>query len=55
MSEGIESNLVDLGLASLAELAEIDNHVFGPALEVLLQRVDDPSSSISGYNPQRLD
>jgi hypothetical protein len=54
-NEGVEAELVDLGSVSLDDLAGFDGRAFGPALEILLQRVDDPSSSISGYNPQRLD
>jgi hypothetical protein len=51
----IESDLVDLTEVSLADLPAYDDHLLFPTMRRLLQRIDDPESVTSGYNPQRID
>lgn len=55
MSDDVESDLPDLGSLTLAELTEQDDAAIAETLRSLLARIDQPSQSISGYNPQRLD
>ncbi len=52
---GVETGVPDLGGLTLAELIKQDDAVFAETLRSLMSRIDQPSQSISGYNPQRLD
>lgn len=51
----IESDLVDLTEVTLADLPAYDDQLLSPTMRRLLQRIDDPESITSGYNPQRID
>jgi FXSXX-COOH protein len=51
----IESDLIDLTEVTLADLPTYDERVLAPALRRLLRRIDQPDSSVSSYNPQRID
>ena len=50
-----EARLNRLCQLSLTELGALDDDVLAPVLDGLLIKIIDPGSSISGYNPQRLD
>jgi hypothetical protein len=52
---GVETEVPDLGGLTLAELIKQDDAAFAETLRSLMDRIDQPSQSISGYNPQRLD
>ncbi|MDY7085140.1 MAG: hypothetical protein SYR96_08555 [Actinomycetota bacterium] len=54
-SSDVETGLLDLSELSLGELAEQDPETFQRPLLEFLRRMDEPSQTISGYNPQRLD
>ncbi|MBL7254240.1 hypothetical protein [Paractinoplanes lichenicola] len=54
-SPEVETRLLDLSDLSFGELAEQDPEAFRRPLLDFLRRIDQPSQSISGYNPQRLD
>lgn len=51
----IDSDLVDLTEVTLADLPTYDDQLLSPTMRRLLQRIDDPESITSGYNPQRID
>ncbi|MEV6843927.1 hypothetical protein [Actinoplanes sp. NPDC051411] len=51
----VESGLPDLSGVSFAHLVEEDPGTFERQLAEFLRRIDEPSQTISGYNPQRLD
>ena len=51
----VETGLLDLSGLSVGELARQDPETFRRSLADFLRRFDQPSQSISGYNPQRLD
>ncbi|WP_433788451.1 hypothetical protein [Actinoplanes sp. CA-252034] len=53
--DDIESDLVDLTEVTLADLPTYDERILAPTMRRLLQRIDDPESITSGYNPQRID
>ncbi|BCJ40511.1 hypothetical protein GCM10010168_81550 [Actinoplanes ianthinogenes] len=50
----VRTEVPDLSRHTLAEVGELDSAALGKTPEALLRRVDQPSQSISGYNPQRL-
>jgi hypothetical protein len=52
---GVETGIEDASQVKLAELLQQDSGRFADTLRLLLARADQPSRSISGYNPQRLD
>lgn len=54
-SSDVETELPDLSGLSLGELTEQDPRAFQRSLFDFLQRIDEPSQTINGYNPQRLD
>jgi hypothetical protein len=54
-SSEVETGLPDLSGLSFGELAEQDPEAFQRPLLDVLRRIDEPSQTISGYNPQRLD
>ncbi|GAB2617746.1 hypothetical protein Aab01nite_31230 [Paractinoplanes abujensis] len=54
-SADVETGLPDLSGLSFGELTEQDPRTFQPSLADFLRRIDEPSQSINGYNPQRLD
>ncbi|MGW5731665.1 MULTISPECIES: hypothetical protein [Streptomyces] len=50
---GVESELVDLGAVSPADARTLDAALVEASMQRLLSRIDDPASSMGGYNPQR--
>jgi hypothetical protein len=54
-SAGVETEVEDLSGMKLSELLDQDSSRFADTLRRLRERVGQPSRSISGYNPQRLD
>lgn len=54
-SAGVETEVEDLSDMKLSELLDQDSSRFADTLRRLRARVGQPSRSISGYNPQRLD
>ena len=50
----VRTEVPDLSRHTLAEVDKLDSAALGKTPETLLRRVDEPSKSISGYNPQRL-
>ncbi|MER5252179.1 MULTISPECIES: hypothetical protein [unclassified Streptomyces] len=50
---GVESELVDLGAVSPADARTLDAALVEASMQRLLSRIDDPASSLGGYNPQR--
>jgi hypothetical protein len=52
---GVQTEVEDLSRVKLSELLSQDSARFADTLRLLLSRIDQPSRSISGYNPQRLD
>ncbi|MFV2017329.1 hypothetical protein [Micromonospora sp. LOL_023] len=53
--DDIESDLVDLTEVTLSDLPRYDEQILAATMRRLLQRIDDPESITSGYNPQRID
>ncbi len=55
MSEqnSVEAELADLGAVGPDELLAMDAPVVTASMHRLLHRIDDPASSMGGYNPQR--
>jgi len=53
--DDVETRLPDLGTLTLGELTGQDEATLAETTRALMARVDEPSQSISGYNPQRLD
>ncbi|GLY07419.1 hypothetical protein Acsp01_77980 [Actinoplanes sp. NBRC 101535] len=51
----VQTEVQDLSAMKLADLQHQDPARFSGTLRRLLSRVEQPSRSISGYNPQRLD
>lgn len=51
----IETAVRDLSELPLDQLTAQDGDRFADTFEAFLRRIDEPSQSISGYNPQRLD
>ncbi|MEU6761657.1 hypothetical protein ABZ916_03955 [Streptomyces sp. NPDC046853] len=49
----VESELVDLGAVSPADARTLDATLVEASMQRLLSRIDDPASSMGGYNPQR--
>ncbi|MEU6674362.1 hypothetical protein AB0Q95_05795 [Streptomyces sp. NPDC059900] len=49
----VESELVDLGAVSPADARTLDAALVEASMQRLLSRIDDPASSMGGYNPQR--
>jgi hypothetical protein len=54
-SAGVETGVRDLRGMKLSELLRQDGELFADTLRLLINRIDQPNRSISGYNPQRLD
>ncbi|MET8149998.1 hypothetical protein ACIBSW_11390 [Actinoplanes sp. NPDC049668] len=54
-SVGVVTEVEDLSGLKLSELLDQDSSRFADTLRRLRARVGQPSRSISGYNPQRLD
>ncbi|MFF3939168.1 hypothetical protein [Streptomyces phaeofaciens] len=50
---GVESELVDLSGVPLDAWPALDLPSADTSLHRLLSRIDDPASSLGGYNPQR--
>lgn len=50
---GVESELIDLSDASLDSCRSLDAGAIGVSMQRLISRIDDPMSSMGGYNPQR--
>ncbi|MGW7080301.1 hypothetical protein [Streptomyces sp. BA2] len=50
---GVESELVDLSAVSPADARTLDAALVEASMQRLLSRIDDPASSMGGYNPQR--
>ncbi|MCX4673148.1 hypothetical protein OG453_42060 [Streptomyces sp. NBC_01381] len=50
---GVESELVDLSGVSPADARTLDAALVEASMQRLLSRIDDPASSMGGYNPQR--
>ncbi|MGW6057657.1 hypothetical protein [Streptomyces sp. NPDC055189] len=50
---GVDSELVDLGAVSPADARTLDAALVEASMQRLLSRIDDPASSMGGYNPQR--
>ena len=55
MSEqnGVEAELADLRAVGPDEILAVDTPVVAASMRRLLGRIDDPASSMGGYNPQR--
>ncbi|HEY8982669.1 MAG TPA: hypothetical protein VIU15_24160 [Streptomyces sp.] len=55
MSEqnSVEAELVDLRRVGPDEILALDTPVMTASMRRLLRRIDDPASSMGGYNPQR--
>lgn len=51
----VKTQVKDLTGMRLSDLMRQDDAQFADTLQVLIGRIDQPSRSISGYNPQRLD
>jgi hypothetical protein len=54
-SADVETGVPDLSGVRLSELLRQDGSRFTDTRRALISRIDQPSRSISGYNPQRLD
>ncbi|MFE2967608.1 hypothetical protein ACFXKC_28830 [Streptomyces sp. NPDC059340] len=50
---GVESELIDLSDVPLDEWPRLDLPSAQGSMRRLLSRIDDPASSLGGYNPQR--
>ncbi|MBT1094839.1 hypothetical protein ACWHLZ_22390 [Streptomyces chartreusis] len=50
---GVESELVDLSAIPLDVWPSLDLPSAESSMRRLLSRIDDPASSLGGYNPQR--
>ncbi|MET8977048.1 hypothetical protein ABZX85_15640 [Streptomyces sp. NPDC004539] len=55
MSEqnSVEAELADLRGVGPDEILTLDTPVMTASMRRLLRRIDDPASSMGGYNPQR--
>jgi hypothetical protein len=51
----VKTGVQDLSKTKLSDLLQQDGSRFADTLRTLISRIDQPSRSISGYNPQRLD
>ena len=52
---GVQSELIDLGDVPLHAWPSLDLPDAEGSMRRLLSRIDDPASSLGGYNPQRDD
>jgi len=50
---GVEAELADLRAVGPEEILTVDTPVVKASMRRLLRRIDDPASSMGGYNPQR--
>ena len=53
--QDVESRILDLSRVTFGQLVDQDPEAFDRPLAEFLRRIDEPSQTISGYNPQRLD